>query len=171
MKQVNLNCEFCKKDFKREEKEYKRNKKKGMNFFCSLSCSAKFNKNIPKEYTGNYSLIKGYNKKDEFSPFRYHLIKSKSRDKNNDLSLEYLKSLWDKQSGTCVYSGIKLTDRDYRGNNGISTASLDRIDSNYGYIKGNVQFVSMNLNFMKHKSSHNETIELCKIITNFWKNL
>lgn len=46
-------------------------------------------------------------------------------------------------------------------------ASLDRIDSTKGYIKGNVQFVSTPINLMKQSMSDLETKQYLKQISNF----
>lgn len=107
---------------------------------------------------------------DEFSQFRYHLRKAKSRNEEFKLTLQDLKDVWDKQGGICPYTGIKLEDYDYKpSSNSVYTASLDRIDSSKGYTKNNIQFVSKNINFMKNRLSHEETVEFCKIISKFWK--
>lgn len=68
-----------------------------------------------------------------------------------------------------MYSGIKLTLPSFvKKNSKITTASLDRIDSSKPYTKGNVQFVSTSINFMKGELSHDDTILLCKQIASFW---
>lgn len=46
-----------------------------------------------------------------------------------------------------------------------STASLDRIDNARGYIKGNVQWVHKDINFMKQDLSQEEFIEYCQLIS------
>jgi len=168
---IELVCEICSTTFKRVEKEYKRSQKKGRKSYCSRRCSGKGNiKNIPKEKIGNRDNLKRGSETDEFSPFRYHLRKTRSRNKEFNLTLEYLKEIWDIQKGICPYTGIQLKDWNYKTkSNSLYTASLDRIDSDKGYIKGNIQFVSKNINYMKNKLSHLETIELCKIISNYWK--
>lgn len=43
-------------------------------------------------------------------------------------------------------------------------ASLDRIDSSQGYIKGNVQWVHKDINKMKFDLSQDRFLELCNII-------
>ena len=52
-------------------------------------------------------------------------------------------------------SGLELrfqtTRKDYD-----ATASLDRIDSSKGYIKGNVQWVHKNINYMKQEMTNEE---------------
>ena len=39
-------------------------------------------------------------------------------------------------------------------------------DSSLGYIKGNIQFISIAMNHMKNNMSHNETLELIEILKN-----
>lgn len=45
-------------------------------------------------------------------------------------------------------------------------ASLDRIDSSLGYIRGNVQYVSTPINYMKSTMSDLETKRFLKAISN-----
>ena len=59
---------------------------------------------------------------------------------------------------------MKLAEYKANHNDPIYTASLDRIDSNKGYIKGNVQFISTAINYMKNNMSNEDTVKLCKII-------
>jgi hypothetical protein len=94
-------------------------------------------------------------------------LNAKQRNIEYNLSAEYLFDLYKKQKGICSLSGQKLTLskrwKDYKNN----TASLDRIDSNKGYIINNVQFVHKNINFMKYNFSQKEFIDLCiKIVNN-----
>lgn len=168
---IELVCEICSTTFEREKREQKRNQKLGRKTYCSRSCSGKGNiKNIPEESRGNTDNLRKGSQRDEFSQFRYHLRKTKSRDKDFNLTLEYLKEIWDKQKGICPYTGIKLKDWSHKtDSNSFYTASLDRIDSYKGYIKGNIQFVSRNVNYMKNSLSHEKTIDLCKIISEYWK--
>lgn len=168
---IELVCEICSTTFKREKREHKRSQKLGRKTYCSRSCSGKGNiKNIPKESRGNTEHLRKGSQRDDFSQFRYHLRKAKSRNKTCTLTLQDLKYTWDSQSGICAYTGIKLKDWSHKSSsNSFYTASLDRIDSNKGYIKENIQFVSRNVNFMKNNLLHDETIELCKIIANYWK--
>ena len=83
-----------------------------------------------------------------------------------------LKQQWEKQKGKCIYSGIdlELSKHNKIVKNPITSASLDRIDSSKGYIKGNIQFVSRSINYMKGEMNHKETIHLCKLIANFYNN-
>jgi hypothetical protein len=75
------------------------------------------------------------------------------------------KDMWDKfvsQEGKCIISGVSIflnktvsSDR---------TASLDRIDSNVGYVLSNIQWVHKLVNTMKWNISCDQFIEWCKII-------
>lgn len=46
----------------------------------------------------------------------------------------------------------------------VKNASLDRIDSLKGYIKGNIQFVSVAANFAKSDFSEKEFLEFCEAV-------
>ena len=70
----------------------------------------------------------------------------------------------------CPYTGAKLIHPIRMKDEGlIYMASLDRIDSSIGYMKGNIQFISAAANLAKNNMSHEQMIEFCKIITNNWK--
>jgi hypothetical protein len=82
-----------------------------------------------------------------------------------NLDLEYLSNLFEKQKGKCALSGLDLefgTTKLIK-----TTASLDRIDSKVGYIKGNVQWVHKNVNWMKQDFSDDEFLTMCKKIVNY----
>jgi hypothetical protein len=59
------------------------------------------------------------------------------RVKENNLTIEFLLSLWDLQLGCCAITKIALTT--YSGE--PCSASIDRIDPNLGYLQTNVQLV------------------------------
>ena len=46
-------------------------------------------------------------------------------------------------------------------------ASLDRIDSSKGYIKGNIQFISTPINYMKSTMTDSEVKSFLKLISSF----
>lgn len=77
------------------------------------------------------------------------------------ISIEYAWNLFVKQNRECALTGMSIQfpprDNDYS-----RTASLDRIDSTKGYIKGNVQWVHRDINYMKQEYSQNYFIELCE---------
>lgn len=58
---------------------------------------------------------------------------------------EYLKDLFDKQGGMCSYSGVKLSFE----KKDPARATIDRVDSNKGYVVNNVVWCSYRVNIMK----------------------
>lgn len=164
-KLIIIKCDCCGKEFEKPLSEYNRNLKLGRANYCSRACSGKScNKNNKQK--GNLSSLKFNVRRDEYTPFRYYLRNAKRRYKDFNLTLEYLKELWENQKGICPYTGIALQLADYKNNHNspIYTASLDRIDSTKGYIIGNVQFISTAINYMKNTMSHEDTCKLCNII-------
>lgn len=79
-----------------------------------------------------------------------------------NLTIEYLDKLFRKQKNKCALSNIKLC---ISKNHIEHTASLDRIDSLKGYIKGNVQWVHKRVNIMKGNMTQTDFIHICKLIS------
>jgi len=50
-----------------------------------------------------------------------------------------------------------------------NSASLDRIDNEKGYIKGNVRFVCLGINYMKNRRADSEVFELLDKILEYYK--
>jgi hypothetical protein len=86
-----------------------------------------------------------------------------------DLDLPYLKTLWEKQKGICPYSKVPmlLFPTLHKTKFKPTAASLDRIDSNRGYVKGNVEFVCLSINYAKNRFDRNEFIEFISNINQF----
>jgi hypothetical protein len=123
-------------------------------------------------------------KKDQYTPFRWYLrtaiwigakrrssINKIPKNKKNFITLKYLKFLWEKQKGICPYTGIKLklfthSLSRYKANmkSDIRYASLDRIDANKPYAKGNVQFVAWPINYAKNDMSDKQMKRFIKLI-------
>lgn len=89
---------------------------------------------------------------------------AESRSIEFNISIEYLWELLQKQDKKCALSGITLQFSTTRKDNRNKNISLDRIDSRYGYVEGNVQFIHKHINIMKNKFDENYFIELCKKI-------
>jgi uncharacterized protein YeeX (DUF496 family) len=70
-----------------------------------------------------------------------------------DIDLDYVCELWDLQKGKCEVSGIPMTHKF----NDLKAVSIDRIDSEKGHVRGNVQLVCQFVNYAKRHHS-NEAI-------------
>lgn len=158
-------CGNCGKIFEKPQSEITRNLRLNRDNFCCRSCVGQHNvKNFKnsKFYTDKNKKIKRYN--DEYTKFKHHFRNIKCRDKEVNITIEDLKEQWDKQNGICPFSGIKLIlvqNVKKEKHNIIFVASLDRIDSNKGYVKNNIRWVSRPINLMKNNMSDLDTIELC----------
>lgn len=83
-----------------------------------------------------------------------------------NISNKYLWKVWNQQSGKCAITGLELYIATWRKKQqGQShTASVDRIDSSKGYVKGNIQWVHKTVNQMKWDLSQDELIKWCNLI-------
>ena len=110
---------------------------------------------------------------DNLSEFRTHFHKAKSRAKKKkidfNITLEYLKELWDKQKGICPITGWKMLNRK-NSNTRIKApfcperSSLDRIEPNKGYVIGNVRFICLMAQYAKHEFSDKDLMKFCKTV-------
>ncbi len=86
---------------------------------------------------------------------------AKTHNRELSIDMEYAWSVFLSQDKKCALSGTPLVLSSKRGE---STASLDRIDSSKGYVKGNVQWVHKLVNRMKSDLDQNEFVSFCKLI-------
>jgi hypothetical protein len=97
---------------------------------------------------------KGGTKNIHNALYKRWINNAKSRSYPFEVSIEYLQCLLEKQNFKCAYSGIDLlSPTNYYERIEMTSSpyliSLDRIDSNIGYIEGNVQFVCVCINKAK----------------------
>lgn len=90
---------------------------------------------------------------------------------SRDYVFEYsMKELWDlyiQQDKKCAITKVPITIYPDCNKEKLMTASLDRIDSNLGYVKGNVQWVHKRVNRLKNILSMEELVFWCrKIVDN-----
>jgi hypothetical protein len=137
-------------------------KSKGDGLYCCHNC---FNKDMKKMkrfvMVTEHISLSYYNRLNR---------QAKLRGIEFNLTPEYLESIFD---GKCYLSGLDieigtLSNRD--NNRNLGTASLDRLDSNQGYIVGNVKWTSPKINIMKNTTSVDDFINLCNCVTNYTQN-
>ena len=168
MRTVELTCSVCGKKFERRAAEHKRNLKFGRKTLCGRKCHGLSNvSNLPAHTPESASHLDPANRRDSLSPFRWHFRNIKRRGKDFNLLVEDLKDQWDRQGGICPYTGWALknmstTNYSHQLPLTPDRASLDRIDSTRGYIKGNIQFVSVMAQYAKHKFGEQQLFDFCK---------
>jgi hypothetical protein len=159
-------CNNCGIEFEKPLTEITRNKKLNRPNFCTRTCVGKHNlKNFGDKKFDLTTL--GYKRfSDEYTNFRYHFRNIKKRNYDVNITIEDLKELWEKQNGICEFSGVNLKLSSYSkiNKNPIYAASLDRIDSSKGYVKGNIRWVSRAINWMKNTMSDDMVNELINLI-------
>lgn len=88
---------------------------------------------------------------------------AKKRGLKVSIDGKYLWELYLKQDKKCALSGMELIMiRDFRYKYRLQTASLDRIDNNKPYIKGNLQWVHKEVNFMKQNMTEDKLLYWCE---------
>lgn len=83
---------------------------------------------------------------------------AKNKGLDFDLDLIFLDELYEKQNRKCALTNLDI-DFD------TEKASLDRIDSNLGYVKSNVQWTHKHVNLMKNQFNQDYFIKICNLIS------
>ena len=93
---------------------------------------------------------------EELYRFKYNKLQRNAQSRNIEFSLskEYLWNLYISQNKKCAITGDDLPELD--------KASLDRINSNLGYVEGNVQWVTKQANLSKHIMTMQELYDFCE---------
>ena len=160
-------CDNCGVTFNKPLTEIRRSEKNKRKHFCSRTCVGKNNSKNFGDRASNYRISQhSNNRMDGFTKFRYHYRNILKRDKEVTVTLDDLKEMWDEQQGICPFTKINLTLSSYTkiSKNPIYTASLDRIDSTKGYIKGNIRWISRAINWMKNDMNDDMVFELIDIL-------
>lgn len=89
---------------------------------------------------------------------------AKRRGIKNTVSNQYIVDTLYAQNNKCALSGDEIW---FDGL--LTNGSIDRIDSSKGYEEGNIQWVTINVNFAKQRLSNKDFIELCQKIANYQK--
>ena len=97
-----------------------------------------------------------------------HNAKKRAKKMDIEITCEDIKNLYKKQNGLCALSGMTTTRDSYmtKGNQYIinkMNISIDRINSDLGYTKDNIQLVSAMINRMKSDLTSKEFIDFCSI--------
>jgi hypothetical protein len=101
----------------------------------------------------------------DISGFMWNKMKRNAADKGRRFTIS-IRSAWRLfllQGRKCALSGAQLhfASSTKFHSNGVTTASLDRIDSSKGYTKGNVQWIHKSINQMKSDLPQRLFIDMC----------
>jgi hypothetical protein len=90
-----------------------------------------------------------------------------SRNLEFNITIEQAYNLLEKQNFKCKLSNLDIfLHRNYsQGFREHQTASLDRIDSNKGYVIDNIQWIHSDINIMKNNYNQDYFIKMCKLIS------
>lgn len=90
-------------------------------------------------------------------------IGAKERSYIFDITIEEVWDIFEKQSRKCIFTGLPLAfSKSFKSKE--QTASLDRINPDLGYVRGNVQWVHKEINMMRGKRTVDEFIKWCKLV-------
>lgn len=105
---------------------------------------------------------------ENISDYQMHSIKKHAVLRNIEfaVSKEYLWKIFNNQKRICPYTGrvLFMKTNVYMKEH---TASLDRINSNIGYVEGNVHWIHKDANQIKWDYDEKYFLEICKEITDF----
>lgn len=174
---IRLRCdsERCRKWFWKVAREHRRCLKRGQtHFYCSKSCSIGVsNRTAPRIRVASH--LNPANRLDELSPFRWFMLRVRGREKKKgktDLTLDYLKSVWDRQNGLCPMTGWRMrlpdTTDGWRGGSVPESASLDRINNKMGYVRGNVRFVAVMVNMARQAFTDEDVQHFARSVARIW---
>lgn len=134
------------------------------------SCGCLKAKNIVPKFGKDHRHWDGY---EDISKSFFSRIKASAEQRNHKFELT-IEDLWDiylSQDKKCALTGsvleMPIHIRDLRNKSDQRLASLDRIDNELGYIKGNVRWICKRLNYMKHVLSEEEFLGWVKEIYEF----
>ena len=176
MATVSLICSGCGKDFEKSAHEYYRCIRNGqINHFCSLACFGKYGVKVAHlRTTPNYE-IKHHagNRRDSLTPFRYFhkIIRGRAEKvsrKQYDITVDELHELWKQQKGICPFTGWEMnlptSTAGFVQKRHPKNASLDRINPNEGYVRGNLRFICLIANAAKLEYDDDTLIEFCNAV-------
>ena len=89
---------------------------------------------------------------------------AKLRGLDWEITVNDIADLYEEQGGQCALTGWDIVFPE-TGHPQLTTVSIDRIDSSFGYLKENIQLVDKRVNMMKQSYSQEEFILVCMAVT------
>jgi hypothetical protein len=115
---------------------------------------------------------------ERLSFLQTNLSRAKGRKDGKEIEISkwYLEEIYQKQKGKCALSGVDLEFKrggTYWGGKWCNpnSCTIDRINSNLGYVRGNVQLVTWEVNATKSHLQNQDFIRLCEHVVSHQKVL
>jgi len=138
-------CKMCSVEFEKELRDITRTKERNGVHCCTRKCSSAYVSKLAQS------------KSNKFNHYLINIRKSSRRKESpHTVTAEYLEEIWNNQDGKCAISSLSLIHAVQRTDRTMYQASVDRIDNSKGYVIGNVQFVSLAVNYMRNTFSIEE---------------
>lgn len=131
---------------------------------CDAERAREFRKRN-KNYKGSGKIV-NVPKEDRFimSAIRTKVTQAKTNNKRTkrpfDIDADYIYELWKSQNNKCIYTGEDFIIETYHNAN----LSIDKIEPELGYVKGNIQLVCWAVNRAKGDLSHDVFLNMCGLI-------
>lgn len=106
----------------------------------------------------------GYHQEIRQSYWNSIISQAKQRNFDFSITIEYIWELFIRQNRKCKLTGVEIFFNGCDTGKSLRTASLDRIDSNKGYVEGNVQWVHKKVNKLKMDLEEKELLYWSKLI-------
>lgn len=90
--------------------------------------------------------------------------KAKERNLEVEVTIEEAWQKFQDQGGLCALTGWPLELASIKGKYTEQTASFDRIDSDLGYVRSNIQWIHKDINRMKNYFSESRFLEVCRAV-------
>lgn len=81
-----------------------------------------------------------------------------------NVDADYLWNLYEDQRQCCALTGLPICFSRHSYQRKQTTASLDRIDSSHGYVRGNLQWLHKDVNNVKGSLTDDRLREMCRMI-------
>lgn len=132
-------CRICKRDLTYVHFHKSRTNKNGLDYRCKRCKKKLAHKERKNNYFGSYISTKRSECKTKGIKF--------------NLTEEYLRNIW---TGICPICGITLSHNKGKGSHHKTSAHLDRVIPDKGYIIGNVVWISGRMNRIKYDATIEE---------------
>jgi hypothetical protein len=161
------------------EKYYidEKGKKKDSFWLCQCDCGEKFVRRIRLVKGGKNQCCRKCSFKrgnehhswkgcGEISKDLFNSYRNSAADRNLEfnVTIEYMWSLFLKQNRKCALTGWEIHFPPTYREKTKKTASPDRIDSKKGYVKGNIQWIHQDVNYLKSNWDPLYFVEICTAV-------